>query len=273
MSTPGCSWAPARVTALVGGAVLLAGCAAGSASPGMASAPGSAAVAATPSTGDVLDLTIAASVRALALVDQDGRTLTLASLSGRTVVVTPSLTLCQEICPLTSANIGAAQRAVAASGLSSKVTFLEVTVDPRRDDRAHLKAYQGLYGAQPNWEFLRGSAAQVAAFWAAFHLSYAQVANDPGHAQPRDWLTGAPLTFDVSHQNILYVLGASGHIRWLIDAAPNVTGAAPPDKLRAFLNSQGVHNLTSPDGPSWTAAELEQAIGYVAGAPVHAASG
>lgn len=254
--------------ALTLGGVALAGCSAGAATATGPPAVGSPRAAATPSTGDALDLTIPASVRALPLVDQDGRTVTLASLAGKTVVVTPSLTLCQEICPLTTANLGAAQRAVADSGLTAAVTFLEVTVDPQRDDQAHLKAYQQLFGAQPDWEFLRGSAAQIAAFWDAFHLSYARVANEPG-AAPRDWLTGARLTFDVSHQNIVYVLAADGHIRWLVDAAPDAAGAPLPDRLRTFLSGQGLHNYASPDSASWTPAELEEAIGYVAHAAVH----
>jgi len=252
------------------GVGLAAGCSTGSASPTPTGAAPSAS--ATPSTGDVLELTVPASVRSMPLVDQDGHTVTLASLTGQTVVVTPNLTLCQEFCPLISANIGSAVRAVASSGLSTKVTFLEVTVDPARDDAAHLLAYQHLYGVQPNWQFLRGTATQIAAFWNAFHLSYGRTANGPG-ADPRDWLTGAPLTYDVSHQNIVYVLGPGGDIKWLVDAAASVGTSPVPDKLRAFLNTQGEHNLVSPDGPVWTAADLEQAIAYVAGAPVHPAGG
>jgi len=261
------------VVAVLLGGVLLAGCGSGSGS-GTGSSPAQAAGAsATPSTGDVVDLVVAAGVRTLPLVDQNGRTVTLSSLTGRTVVVTPNLTLCQEMCPLISANIGAADRAVAASGLSAKVTFLEVTVDPERDDQAHLLAYQHLYGAQANWEFLRGTPAQIAAFWNAFHLSYSRAPNEPGTAAPKDWLTGAPLSYDVAHQNILYVLGADGHIKWLTDAAPKVGSTALPDRLRAFLSSQGLHNLAGPDGPIWTVADLDQAIAYVAGTPVAPAAG
>ena len=256
------------------GVGMLAACTAGSASPTQPAAAPSAPAghSATPTTGDVLDIAVAPSVRTLPLTDQAGHTVTLASLAGQTVVVTPNLTLCQEFCPLISANIGSAVRAVAASGLSTKVTFLEVTVDPGRDDQAHLLAYQRLYGAQPNWLFLRGTAAQIAAFWNAFHLGYSRAANEPG-PEPRDWLTGAPLTYDVSHQNIVYVLGTGGHIKWLVDAAASVGSSPVPDKLRAFLNSQGQHNLNSPDGPVWTAADLEQAIAYVSGAPVHPPTG
>jgi protein SCO1/2 len=217
-------------------------------------------------------LPVPAGVLQLPLVDQDGRIVTLASLRGRTVVVTPNLTLCQEICPLVSADIGAVQRAVANSGLADKVTFLEVTVDPERDDQAHLKAYQGLFGAEPNWEFLRGSPAQIAAFWSGFHLSYGKVANSPDDPHPKDWLTGSPMTFDVDHQNIVYVLGSDGEIKWLDEAAPDVRGTALPDRLTAFLDAQGLKNVAGPQGPSWTVADLEQAIGYVTGSPVRPAA-
>ena len=64
---------------------------------------------------------------------------------------------------------------------------------------------KGLYGAQPNWEFLGGTTTQVAAFWNAFHLSYGRVRGRSG-PPPHDWLTGAPLTYDVDHENVVYVI-------------------------------------------------------------------
>jgi protein SCO1/2 len=211
----------------------------------------------------VLQLPVPATVEGLPLVDQDGKVVTLASLRGRTVVVTPNLTLCQEICPLISADIGVAERAVGTSPLAGKVVFVEVTVDPGRDDVAHLKAYQAQFGTRPDWLFLRGTDAQIASFWNAFHLGYGKVANDPGD-HPHDWLTGAPMTYDVQHQNVLYVLGTGGQIDWLTEAAPNAVGTTLPDKLNAFLSAQGVANHADPAGPSWTPAQLEEAIAYVA---------
>ena len=91
------------------------------------------------------------------LANQDGKVVTLDSLRGKTVVVSPSLTLCQETCPLISADFRAADDAVRAAGLTNSVEFVEVTVDPQRDDQRHLKAYQGLFGASPDWEFLGGT--------------------------------------------------------------------------------------------------------------------
>lgn len=217
-----------------------------------------------PTNGTVLDLTVPAAVQALPLVNQDGKAVPLSSLVGKTVVISPSLTQCQEICPLISANFGQSVAAVDRAGLSEQVVFLEVTVDPGRDDLAHLKAYQKLYGAQPNWDFVRGSAAQIAAFWSAFHLNYEQAPNPAGdHA--KDWLTGKPLTYDIEHQNIVYVLGPDGHIKWLVDAAPNVAGAALPATLQKFLSSEGIANQNSAADPNWTAKDLDEAVAYVTG--------
>ncbi len=200
----------------------------------------------------------------MALPNQDGKTVTLASLHGKTVVLSPSLTLCQEICPLISANFGVADRDVHSAGLSSSVDFVEVTVDPQRDNQAHLKAYQGLYGAQPNWQFLGGTPSQIAAYWNAFHLSYGRQPNEPG-SHPRDWLTGAPLTYDVDHENVVYVIRPDGHIAWLVDATPWVNGAQIPTKLESFLSDTGHHNQTIQAASSWDVADVLSAIRYVTG--------
>ena len=185
------------------------------------------------------------------------------------MVLSPSLTPCQEICPLISANFGAADRDVRSAGLTRNVEFVEVSVDPQRDDQAHLKAYQGLYGAQPNWEFLGGTTTEIAAFWNAFHLSYGRVAEDPGPA-PHDWLTGAPLTYDVDHKNVVYVIRPNGHIAWLVDATPWVNGAQIPVKLEKFLSETGHHNQAIQAQSSWDVPDVLQAIRYVTGKKISA---
>jgi protein SCO1/2 len=260
------------VVVLCAGALMLAGCSAstGAGNEIVSISSPSASAATTepvPSTGTVLDLAVPASVQALALVNQDGRPIPLSSLLGKTVVISPSLTQCQEICPLISANFAQSVAAVAKAGLSDKVVFLEVTVDPWRDDLAHLKAYQQLYGASANWQFLRADPAQITQFWDGMHLSFEKVPNAPGD-HPKDWLTGKPLTFDIEHQNILYVLGPDGHIKWLVDASPNVAGARLPPRLEQFLSAEGIANQKSAADPNWTAQDLDQAIAYVTGHPV-----
>jgi protein SCO1/2 len=217
-----------------------------------------------PANGTAFDQTVPAAIENLPLKNQDGQTVTLASLRGKTVVLSPSLTQCQEVCPLISANFRAADQDVRAAGLTGSVEFVEVTVDPQRDDQAHIKAYQGQFGASPDWEFLGGSPAQIAAFWNAFHLSYGRVANAPGPT-PHDWLTGAPLTYDVDHQNVVYALRPNGHIAWLVEGAPQINGAPIPARLETFLSDEGQHNKTAVSGPSWDVPDVLQAIRYVTG--------
>jgi cytochrome oxidase Cu insertion factor (SCO1/SenC/PrrC family) len=217
-----------------------------------------------PTNGTTVDLTVPAGIENLQLRDENGKPVTLAGFRGKTVVLSPSLTLCQEICPLISANFGVADRDVRSAGLTSSIEFVEVTVDPQRDDQAHLKAYQGLYGAQPNWEFLGGTPAQIAAFWNALHLSYGRVPNEAG-PQPHDWLTGAALTYDVDHENVVYVLRPDGHVAWLVDATPWVNGAQIPQKLEKFLSETGLHNQSTVANQSWDVPDVLQAIRYVTG--------
>ncbi len=214
--------------------------------------------------GTPLDRPVPAEVANLALVDQDGRTLTLASLRGKTVVLTDFLTLCQEICPLTSANFDTARKLVAKAGLSDQVVFLEGTVDPARDTPARLLAYQKIFGVAPNWKFFTGTPKDLAALWKFFGIYHEKVAEGSG-PPPTDWLTGRPLTYDVSHQDVVVVLGPDGHERWLVDGTPDTSGVTPPTTLAKFLNHEGQQNLNKPSDPSWTAADLVAAIGAVTG--------
>ena len=232
--------------------------------PGQATPAGKGPV---PKTGMALDQPVPAAVANLPLVDQDGRRFTLAGLHGKTVVLTDFLTLCQEVCPMTSANVSGAQQAVARAGLGGQVVFVEATVDPGRDTPARLAAYQKLFGATPDWRFATGSAADLARLWKFFGVYYAKVAEDPG-PPPKDWWTGKPLTYDVQHQDVVYVLGPDGHERWEDTATPDARGQALPHPLATFLNAQGRQNQSAPSGPTWTAGDVEQALTYVTGQKV-----
>lgn len=244
-----------------GVAVLLATCAL---LPGCsASTPPSATTAA--SSGSIVDVAVPARVSHLQLVDQSGHRLTLASLRGKTVVLADFLTLCQEVCPLTTANLRAVDNRVSRAGLTGRVRLLEVTVDPRRDRPPRLRAYQQLFGSEPNWSFATGSPDQVAALWRWFGVAYERT-DEPLGARPRDWLTGHPLTYDVEHQDVVFVIGPDGHERWFMDGMADATGVGgPPPKLQDFLNATGRHNLTAPPTPSWTPTDLEQALSSVTG--------
>jgi len=243
-------------------ALALAGCSGSSTAGGTSSQPG-AAGSPTPTVGTAYDQPVPPSVSAIEFTNQDGARVSLDSLHGKTVVLTDFLTLCQEICPLTSANFQTMATDARKAKLGSQIEFVEVTVDPDRDRVARLAAYQKLYGAQPNWQFLTGTPAQVAALWKSFGVSYEKVADKP--PLPTDWWTGKPLHYDVDHQDVVFVLGPNGDHRWIDQGTPDVQDTLPPTKLVRFLNDDGRRNLVRPEQPTWTVGDVEQGIAYVTG--------
>jgi protein SCO1/2 len=201
----------------------------------------------------------------LPFIDQSGASRTLASFHGKVLVVSDAMTLCQETCPLDTANVVAAARAVTAAGLGDRIAFASITVDPQRDDRAKLAAYRGLFAPAPaNWVLLTGSPDSVAALWRYLGVYYETVPETSPPAS--DWLTGRPLTYDVTHADLVFFIDENGHERFVIDGPAHVaTGAAMPDALRRFLNDEGQRNLAQPDAQTWTVGQALQILGWLTG--------
>ena len=215
-----------------------------------------------PTSGTVTDRSLPSGVLDLPLTDADGSRVTLRHLAaGGAVVVTDFLTTCQEVCPMTSVDMRDAADQARRQGLADRVRFVEITVDPERDDRARLAAYRALFGAtRPNWSFATSSPASIAQVWSAFGVSYSRAPEDDPPAT--DWLTGKPLTYDVTHQDAVFLVDREGHERWLEIGQPDTRGQAPPPVLARFLNDEGRKNLASPDGPVWTAGDVEDAVAW-----------
>jgi len=203
----------------------------------------------------------------LPLTTDAGQPTSLAALHGQVVVLADFLTLCQETCPLTTGNLLVMDRAVTAAGLGRRVRFVELTVDPNRDTPWRLRAYRRLVGAPANLLLLTGSPAVIGQIWRYFGIWYQQVAEDdpPG----TDWLTGKPLTYDVTHEDALIYLDAKGQERFLVVGSPNAAGAPIPAALRRFLSAQGQTDLNHPDASTWTAAEALSPIAWLTGQAIH----
>ncbi|MGO4341208.1 SCO family protein [Pedococcus sp. 2YAF34] len=219
---------------------------------------------AAPPSGTVVDEPVPDSIANLPLVDQHGHRFTLASLRGKTVVLGDFLTLCQEVCPLTSVNLRDVARAVRRHGLSGDVEVVEATVDPARDTVPRLAAYEKLFGAEEDWTLATGDHRALDRLWAFLGVDQQKAAEDVSPA-PTDWWTGAPLTYDVHHQDVVYVIDAEGHARWVDDGTPDTMGEQPSEPMLRFLNDEGRHNLASPTEPTWTVEDVERAVAYVSG--------
>jgi cytochrome oxidase Cu insertion factor (SCO1/SenC/PrrC family)/thiol-disulfide isomerase/thioredoxin len=201
---------------------------AGSGGPGVA-----ATAAAAPATGIALDKPLPR----LPLVDAQGRPTSLGAFRGRYVVLAPSLTLCREVCPLTTAALESVAAAVRARGMGRRVVVAEASVDPWRDSPARLRAFKRRTGTRLT--LLTGSHRQLRRLWRVLGVRFEATRGDEG--------------FDVSHTDGVFIIDPRGHLRIFAGGMPGVGTVRP--RLAALLSAEGRRNAKRPESP-WTVADL-----------------
>ena len=188
------------------------------------------------------------------LLDEQGHRTSLAAFRGRYVVLAPSLTLCHEVCPLTTGALMQLQSELRAQGLGGRVVVAEATVDPWRDSPARVRAFKRLTGT--HIRFLTGTEAGVRRLWKTLGVAYQRVPQD---APPDiDWWTHKPERFDVAHTDGVFIIDPRGHLRAVLPGMPQVGGRLPA-RLTRLLNDEGRANLHHPDTP-WTVDELRNQL-------------
>jgi protein SCO1/2 len=188
-------------------------------------------------------------IASLPLVDEHGNDVNLASFQGKIVVMTDFLTTCQEICPITTAVLNQVDQAVTDAGLADQVQFVDVTVDPGRDDPARLHAYRDFAKLLPNWTLLTGTQQNLDTLFKYFGISYEKTAED----------ADGPPAIDV-----LIFLDQQGKQRFVMQGAPLGSNAPLTDGERAFLNDEGHENLTNAGDGSWTGDQALQVVSWLA---------
>lgn len=206
--------------------------------------------------GTALNNPVPASLLHLPLTNQRGQTVNLQAWPGRTVLLVPFLSLCQDICPMTTGNLVAVQDSLRADRAAQQVEIVELSVDPGRDTPARLAAYAKLTGA--SWQLVTEPPSELHALAKFFGFYYQKVPEDDSSA--RDWWTGKPLTYDVDHTDNYFVIDPRGVERVENDAAPDFHGTLNP-KLYRFLDALGRQHLASAPQPDWTPVNLLQALG------------
>jgi cytochrome c biogenesis protein CcmG/thiol:disulfide interchange protein DsbE len=196
-------------------------------------------------------------VPSVGLIDANGKPVSLNRWHGKWVVLAPSLTLCHEVCPMTTGALMQLTVQLRRAGLSKQVAVVEATVDPWRDTPARLRAYRRLSGA--DFPLLTGTQAAIHRLWKFFGVYYARVAQ--GKPPDVDWLTGKPETFDVNHTDAVFIIDPAGQERIIDEGMPSVSGQLSRP-LRRLLNDQGRHNLAHPQ-LAWTAGELVEDLYYL----------
>jgi cytochrome oxidase Cu insertion factor (SCO1/SenC/PrrC family)/thiol-disulfide isomerase/thioredoxin len=188
-------------------------------------------------------------VPSVSLVNEQGKPFSLSAWRGKWVVLAPSMTLCHEVCPMTTATLMELTNDVRLAGLSKQVVIAEATVDPWRDSASRLRAYQKL--TDSNFPMLTGTQSEIKKLWKFFGVYYARVPQ--GKPPDVDWLTHKPEKFDVQHTDAVFFIDPAGQERIIDEGMPQVEGQLSP-VLRSLLSEEGKQNLAHPQLP-WTASE------------------
>lgn len=189
---------------------------------------------------------------AIALTDENGKPTSLAAFKGRWLVFAPSMTLCHEVCPMTTGVLMELTDMLRAEGLSSRVAVAEVTVDPWRDTPARLRAYKRMTGA--SFTMLTGSVPNVLRLWKRMGILDERIPLEK--PVPIDWYTHKPETLNIAHSDGLFILDPNGNERVVVVGMPQLgTTSALGPALRRLLDAEGIHNLNHPEAP-FTATQL-----------------
>jgi cytochrome oxidase Cu insertion factor (SCO1/SenC/PrrC family) len=115
------------------------------------------------------------------LRDQSGRLFSLASLRGRTVIVSFFDSHCTQACPLEGRALAASERALPRA---ERPALVVVSVNPS-DTPASTRAAMHKWGLAglTTWHWLRGGKTQLAPVWHAYHVFVAPERGDIVHTE------------------------------------------------------------------------------------------
>ena len=106
-------------------------------------------------------LPILGEVGDFALIERDGRRVTLQTLRGRVWLADFIFASCAATCPFMTERMSVLSRELRSRGMDD-VIYVSISVDPDRDTPAALRFYANLYHASPTqWLFLTGDKQQM----------------------------------------------------------------------------------------------------------------
>jgi protein SCO1 len=147
-----------------------------------------------------------------ALRDSTGRLVRLSQFRGKAVLLTFIYDHCPDACPLIVANLHTALLKLGPA--ASKLQIVAVSVDPRGDTPATVKAFLATHEMTGRMEYLIGSFRELAPVWRAYGVQ----------------VQGSPGTREVSHSAFLYGITGRGSVlvlypptfepAWIVHDAP-----------------------------------------------------
>lgn len=261
-----------RVGIAISVLLLLSGCGTAPAKSSSADTSVQSAIGAAAAGGTFLTIGVPARVSELPLVDATGQEFSLASLHGKYVVIANFMTTCQDICPMTTANMRRVGDVVHAAALDDTIAVVEISIDAQRDIPSRMAAYQALYGRTHSWTLASGTTADLKALWTFFGApaKHVSISVKDGAGRPKDWQTGQPVTYDMSHADLVIILGPNGSWRWVDLGAPKTADRKIPAALQGFLTDDGRSALAKPEEPTWTVDAVLSALSTLSGKQIKA---
>jgi protein SCO1 len=164
-----------------------------------------------------------------ALVDHDGRAVTLESYRGSPVLLFFGFTHCPDVCPLTLAKLSEAVERAGRPARDARI--LLVTVDPARDTPEVLKAYAARFGARVVG--LTGDSLaleQARKGYGAYVVTGSAAAAAPSHAGHADH-PPAPAAPRTIHSSVVYGIDRRGGLQVVISET------APVERMAADVRT------------------------------------
>jgi protein SCO1/2 len=142
----------------------------------------------------------------LRLRDIDGRLVDIRDLRGHPVLVTFVYSSCPDVCPLIMSNLRRARED--AGPLGAQMRVIAVSVDPKGDTPARVRAFLKARRVDGFVDYLIGSRAQLEPVWSAWQIGQSVPKSDPEL---------------VEHSSLVYGVSASGDLAtaYLIGVKPD----------------------------------------------------
>ena len=157
--------------------------------------------------------------KGFALTDQHGRSVSLASLRGKVVLLTFLDPVCTTDCPLIAQEFRAAGQLLDTA--SRKVELVAVVANPVYHQVAYTRAFdrQEYLSQVPNWLYLTGSVPQLQQVWKNYGV-YAEV------------LPGGSM---IGHPDVAYVIDPAGRVRRELNDDPGPATTATKSSFAVLL--------------------------------------
>ena len=195
-----------------------------------------AAAQASPTADPILAEAIAGSAaplnfaaKPIQLTDQHGRTVSLASLRGKVVLLTFLDPVCTSDCPLIAQEFRAAGQLLGAN--ARHVELVAVVANPVYHQVAFTRAFdrQERLTQVPNWLYLTGTVPQLRQVWTEYGIT-AQI---------------LPAGSMIGHPDLAYVIDRSGRVREELDTDPGPGTTATKSSFAVLLANAARNALRS----------------------------